>query len=114
MEGREIRILAMAHGPVQSSPNQPTSTTWRLTVKRKRFFVLHLKESRRPEADLPFQIQILNHAGQGIAFGYADEKTTSLEINGERIPLAVIEAARRQKVGNGDYVDESGASIPPF
>jgi len=61
-----------------------------------------------------FEIQLLNADGQALACGYVDDQVVSLQIEGRIIPLSVIEAARRQVIGKGDYVDESGSSISPF
>ena len=46
--------------------------------------------------------------------GCVDEKTPLLEIEGKQIPIEVINAARRQEIGNGDYVDERGMTLPAF
>ncbi len=78
------------------------------------YFVLHLEERDRPSSGMQYQIQLLNAEGQAVACGYADDTTDSLQILGQPIPALVIEAARRQPIGKGDYVDEAGNSIPPF
>jgi hypothetical protein len=63
---------------------------------------------------MSFEIQMLNSTGQALGSGYVDDKTANLQIHGRGIPLPVIEAARRQPTGKGDYVDESGKSVPHF
>jgi hypothetical protein len=80
----------------------------------KWFFVLHLGERERPSANLRYEIQLLNTNGQAIACGYVDDQADRLQLEELLIPLPVIQAARRQPSGNGDYVDESGRSISAF
>jgi hypothetical protein len=80
----------------------------------KWYFVSHLQESDRRSNGMPFEIQVLNTAGQATACGYLGEKDSALEIDGQPVPSAVIGAARRQEIGNGDYVDESGMTVQPF
>lgn len=84
-----------------------------------RFFVMHLSERDltergRSSSGQPFEIQLLDAENRAKATGYVgvDEKT--LEVEGYSVPMAVIDAARRQTEGQGDYVDGNGNSIPPF
>ena len=81
---------------------------------KKWYFVSHLAVSDQPENGMPFEIQVLNSAGQAVARGYVDEMTTMLEIQGKQIPVEVILAAKQLKTGNGNYVDEKGITLPPF
>ena len=78
------------------------------------FFVSHLEEVDRPSPELLFEIQLLNSRGEAIAFGYVGGHTEYLEIQGQAIPLPVIEAAIKQPLGNGDYVGEDGNSVHPY
>jgi hypothetical protein len=78
------------------------------------FFVSHLQERDRPSTGMTYEIQLLNAQGQAVARGYADDLADNLQIQGRSIPLAVIEAARKQPIGKGDYVDEAGSSVSPF
>jgi hypothetical protein len=78
------------------------------------FFVTHLEESDRPSIDMRYEIQLLNAEGQAVACGYLDDHADTLEIQGRSIPLAVVEAARRQVIGKGDHVDQAGNSVSPF
>lgn len=80
----------------------------------KWFFVSHLEERDRTSFEMRYEVQLLNSKGQAVACGYLDDHTASLEIQGRSIPQPVIEAARRQPIGNGDYVDETGNSVSPF
>ena len=82
--------------------------------RKKRYFVSHLEERDRPSTRMRYEIQLLNAEGQALACGYADENTKTLLIQEQDIPLPVIEAAQRQPIGKGDYVDEAGNSLPPF
>jgi hypothetical protein len=46
--------------------------------------------------------------------GYVGADDDPLEVAGYRVPTAVVQAARRQAAGQGDYVDEQGMSIQAF
>ena len=87
---------------MRSSTNQP------------RFFVVHLNERDRPAPDQRFEVQVLDPHGRTVCCGYFGDVEEDLEVEGRTIPRPVIEAARRQPLGRGDYVDESGYSVPPF
>jgi hypothetical protein len=78
------------------------------------YFVVHLMENDRPSRGQPFEIQVLDSEGRAIACGYVGTDDTSLDIEGQVVPAAVLEAARRQVIGQGDYVNERGNSIMPF
>jgi hypothetical protein len=81
----------------------------------KRYFVLHLPKDRAKRREgYPFQIQILDSRGRARLVGHVGYDEMELEIDGEFVPQAVLEAARRQPDGQGDYVDEMGQSIRPF
>jgi len=86
-----------------------------MTVSQpQRFFVLHLaNEWPEKSAEVKYEIQIVNESGQAVSWGYAGDHETEIVINGCRIPRAVLEAARRQLMGKGDYVDDTGCSISP-
>lgn len=80
-----------------------------------RYFVLHLEPGEeRPEPDLAYEIQILDAAGRARACGHVGEGDEPLFVDGEEVPLAVIRAARRQALGQGDYVDSRGVAVPAF
>ncbi len=81
---------------------------------QKWFFVSNLEERNRPSTGMRYEIQVLNSAGQAVGCGYVDDQSNTLEIDGQAIPRAVIEAAREQPVGKGDYVDELGNSVPLY
>ncbi len=76
---------------------------------------MHLPEDEPARADgYVFGVQILNAKGEGELEGYLRADQEYLEIDGNIIPEAVVAAARRQRNGQGDYVDEQGHSLPPF
>jgi hypothetical protein len=78
------------------------------------YFVVHLEEQDRPTTAMQFQIQVLNEHGQSTACGYLDDQSTSMSIGDHAIPLLVIQAARRQPIGEGEYVNELGETVPAF
>ncbi|QOV87678.1 hypothetical protein [Humisphaera borealis] len=100
------------------------------------FFVSHLHHGDRWPGQLDsqwFQIQVLNNIGQAILVGYIDSVQETLLLDemrftrsddigiedavqflGDRkIPRFVIDAARRQPEGSGDFVNEEGNSTLP-
>ena len=83
-----------------------------------RFFVMHLSEQdltrKQLTSDKGYQIQLLDSQGRAIAVGYVGPDDESLEIADFQVPKSVIEAAHRQPVGQGDYVNERGMTIQPF
>jgi hypothetical protein len=79
-----------------------------------RYFVLHLAESQRPAPDLAFQIQQLDKLGATIESVFISESQVEAEIAGVKVPRTVLDAARRQPMGQGDYVDECGRPVRPF
>ena len=85
-------------------------------MKRQRYFVFHLneKDDPKPRPGAEFEIQILDSKGRAKLLGYIGKTETELDVEGHRVPRSVLEAARRQPIGEGDYVDETGQSIPPF
>ncbi len=86
-------------------------------TRQERFFVSHLAETDRRNKEFPYEIQVLNCDGQAIACGCVDgqsDESDEVEIDGQHIPHPVIEAARRQQIGEGDYVDPLGRSVSPF
>ncbi|QDT52384.1 hypothetical protein Pan44_03940 [Caulifigura coniformis] len=85
-----------------------------MATDRKVYFILHLEERDRYSSGMRYEIQLLDTYGQTIARGCVDDQANSLELQGCSIPQPVIEAARKQAIGNGDYVDEAGYSVSPF
>ena len=84
-------------------------------MKKQRYFVCNRQTARsqsHPEAD--YEIQVLDAQGRGKHVGYLRYGDTEIEIGGQPIPKAVIDAAHRQPEGKGDYVNEGGQSISPF
>lgn len=78
------------------------------------FFVLHLPE-RCPDrtATRKFEIQLLDRYGRATACGYVSDTETVLTIGQVEVPRAVIDAARRQPLGVGDFVDSNGSQVLP-
>lgn len=57
-----------------------------------------------------FQVQVLDDQGRAVreaTFGEDDDVPVG-------VPVAVAEAARKQSPGQGDYVDATGRTVPPF
>jgi hypothetical protein len=82
---------------------------------KQRYFVLHLEDRDfKPSPNVKYEIQILDSKGRAKVSGYVVENQNELEVDGKIIPMAVIEAAKRQPKGKGDYVNEFGESIPPW
>lgn len=88
-----------------------------------RFFVLRLGErDHRPRPEASYEIQMLDSEGRAKYSVYIDsggqilthEANVSPSAPTLTVPRAVIEAVLRQPQGQGDYVDETGKSIPPF
>jgi hypothetical protein len=80
------------------------------------YFVLHLGPSDEPwpEPGKAYEIQILDRRGRAETIVHVDEREGEVERDGYRIPQAVIEAARRQLPGSGDYVNRNGETVQPF
>jgi len=78
------------------------------------YFVVHLNERDRPADNRQFEIQLLDRQGRATACGYVGPRDARLQIAGHTVPTAVLEAARRQPLGHGDYVNEKGDSVVPF
>jgi hypothetical protein len=84
-------------------------------TRKKWYFVSHLEKRDRPPSGMRYEIQVLNADGQAVVCAHVDDLTsTVLEIQGHPIPAPVIEAARKQQLGKGEYVDEAGSPMPPF
>jgi len=87
----------------------------------KRFFVLHLeKRDYRPVPLAEYEIQTLTEDGQAASSTYLNSAGRTL-VTGKKeavdvpgVPQPVVEAARRQPPGKGDFVDEEGRSMAPF
>ena len=81
---------------------------------REWYFVRKLRPDEKLDVSDRFEVQILDDTGRAVSVGYVYEETTELVIAGQAIPAAVIEAAKRRKEGDGDYVGPDGSSQPPF
>jgi hypothetical protein len=90
----------------------------------ERYFVLHLDERDfRPHIEARYAVQILNRKGEAEFSVYVDEEGQVLDVARTdaasmrpvpEVPRPVVDAARRQRAGQGDYVDQSGRSVRPF
>lgn len=66
----------------------------------KMFFVRHMSElDYRPNDTATYEVQLLDAAGRSRAKGYFGVDDTQLTVNGEDVPLAVLNAARASPVG---------------
>ena len=79
------------------------------------FFVRRLPADA-PERASGADLQIQKLDIDGLAEDVVDIPVDAVyaELLGIPVPTAVIEAARRQATGRGDYVDPEGRSVPPF
>ena len=84
------------------------------SVRRQRFFVVHLSETDRPSPAQRYEFQKLNSSGQAASVAYATYHDSTIEIDGLLVPKPILDAAKRQPLGVGDYVDETVESLPPF
>jgi hypothetical protein len=83
-------------------------------MAREWYFVRRIRERERPHSGERFEIQILGDDGRAIGVGYVDAAAIELVVDGHRVPLAVIEAAKQRREGDGEYLGPDGCSIPPF
>ena len=80
-----------------------------------RYFVVSFSDNDPEKAEgILYEIQILDSQGKGKHAGYIRVGEECLEIEGHVVPRAVIDAARRQSAGQGEYVDSEGNAIPAF
>lgn len=80
-----------------------------------RYFVLHLDgRDYRPFPEAEYEVQLLNADGEVERSAYLKAEDTRVEIDGEPVPESVVDAAKRQPAGSGDYVDKDGNSVPAF
>lgn len=78
------------------------------------FFVRHLPDGWPDKtATQQFEIQLVDRYGRATAWGFVGETKSTLTIGKIDIPRAVIEAARRQSIGVGDFVDDDGNQVLP-
>lgn len=75
----------------------------------KWFFVNTVIPEELTDPTRELQVQILDTRGRAKTVGYCRREANELEIDGEIIPKAVLDAARRLTVGlGGQYVDSDG------
>jgi hypothetical protein len=83
-------------------------------MQRERYFVRQLAAEERPPDGAMFEIQVLNNSGQAIECGYIHPEDTVLVIGGQKVPEAVLAAAKVRELGDGQYVDRNGRILNPF
>jgi hypothetical protein len=85
------------------------------TKTEPRYFVLCYDESD-PEyrEGFRYEIQLLNDDGEAGGVIQLSDEETRISIPGYDIPLKVIEAAKSQEKGSGDYVNSGGECVRPF
>jgi hypothetical protein len=63
---------------------------------------------------MSLEIQLLDSDGRALEIARLDEDSNEAVLGGVPVPQAVIDAARRRALRDGDYVNELGESVPPF
>jgi hypothetical protein len=82
---------------------------------RPKYFVMQLADDEpKRRQGYQYEIQILDSKGRSRVEGYVGSSETELIVDGHTVPKAVIEAARRQPKGKGDYVNKLGQSVDPI
>lgn len=83
--------------------------------KEQHYFVMRRgdRDSAWPQGK-EFEIQILDHRGRSKREGYIGWDETELVVGDFIVPRSVLEAARRQPRGQGEYVNRAGESIYPL
>lgn len=81
---------------------------------RAAYFLSHLIPCDVPDATSPFEIQVLNDIGQGIAVAYFSDPGNEIVIDGHAIPPAVVAAAMTLPIGFGYYANASGTWVDPW
>ena len=78
------------------------------------YFLSHVIPGDMPGATGPFEIQLLNDIGQGIAVAYFDAPGGDIVIDGHVVPPAVVAAAMTLPIGFGYYANASGEWVDPW
>jgi hypothetical protein len=83
-------------------------------MENQRYYVRHLPDDW-PGKTLTqeYTIELVDGFGRATAWGYIGEEDRFLTIADIAIPPAVIDAARRQTSGCGDFVDSEGNQVLP-
>lgn len=80
-----------------------------------RYFVLNLgRDDYRPFPEAAYVIQRLDEEGTEVGCVYLIGSEETVAIDGETVPALVFSAAKRQPIGVGDYVNDSGESVAAF
>lgn len=85
----------------------------------QRYFVIHLtdqdlKDRGREITENRYEIQILDDDGRAAACVYVGLDGVPVESGHPTVPSPVTDAARRQTLGTGEYVDECGCVVSLF
>lgn len=81
---------------------------------RAAYFLSHLIPGDMPAAIGPFEIQVLNDIGQGIAVAYFSAPGGEILVDGHSVPSSVIAAAMTLPIGFGYYANASGEWVDPW
>jgi hypothetical protein len=80
---------------------KPNSKGW--------FFIRRVLPGESTDSAIELEIQILNDDGTAKASGHCRKEANDLRIDGESVPKAVLDSARRLILGlGGQYVDSAG------
>ncbi len=79
----------------------------------RKYYVLHLPEDQVTSPGNKFEIQLVDSLGVTVAFGLISKADSHLELEGEIVPMPVIDAAKKLPIGTGDFVDAAGSSVHP-
>ena len=81
---------------------------------RTRFYIRHVPDDwPGKDSDKKYTIEIVDQFGRAISWGHIGDKESTLLIGDIEIPKAVIDSARRQPLGCGDFVDADGKQFLP-
>ena len=75
------------------------------------FFVQRLNRKERPTEAQEFEIQVLDFYGQTKESVYVTKDDRSAVCSRGPIPLAVIQAAQKRELSDGEYVDSNGQPV---
>ena len=81
---------------------------------RAAYFLSHRIPGERPDATGPFEIQVVNDIGQGIAVGYFSAPDGEIVIDGHMVPACVVAAAMTLPIGFGYYANANGEWVDPW
>lgn len=87
---------------------------FRQTNREPRYYVRHLAIGPENPDGFTFEIQLLDRRGRaGVVVNFNEGEDSSL-LKEYEVPEAVFQAAKRQPMNTGDYVNSEGESMKPF